>query len=112
MFFHNIIQHHPQVETADFLQVVVHPGDGFVNFNDTELRRSHPDLLPPPGFPLTQSSSLPRRSPTDEDGSSLLSPEEYPYFDIHYSIFDIRFFKVSFPIRPAFYWPAVLTPDT
>jgi len=27
--------------------------------------------------------------------------DRIPYFDIHYSIFDIRFFKVSFLIRPA-----------
>jgi hypothetical protein len=43
--------------------------------------------FPSPESSLTQSSSLPRRSPTDEDGSSLLSPNECFFFDIHYSLF-------------------------
>jgi len=34
-----------------------------------------------PEFYLTQSSSLPRRSPVYEDWSSLLSPNGCPYFD-------------------------------
>ena len=35
------------------------------------------------------------------------------HFDIRYSLFDIRFFRVSFSIRPAFFWPAAgLSPDT
>jgi hypothetical protein len=48
-------------------------------------------LLPSPVFALIQSSSLPLRSQTNEDGSSFLHPYESLSFDIRYSLFDIRY---------------------
>ena len=60
-------------------------------------------LFPAPVFALSQSSSLPRRSPTDEDGSSFLSPYESLSFefDIRQSTFDICRAGVSFSIKLA-----------
>jgi hypothetical protein len=34
MFFEKVIQHHFKFRSADFLQIVIHPGSGFVNFED------------------------------------------------------------------------------
>jgi hypothetical protein len=34
MFFDKVIQHHLKIRSPDFLQMVIHPGSGFVNFED------------------------------------------------------------------------------
>ena len=34
MFFDKVIQHHFKIRSPDFLQIVVQPGSGFVNFDD------------------------------------------------------------------------------
>ena len=37
MFFDKVIQHHFKIRPPDFLQIVIHPGIGFVNFDDAVL---------------------------------------------------------------------------
>ena len=37
MFFEKVIQHHFKFRSPDFLQIVIHPGIGFVNFDDAVL---------------------------------------------------------------------------
>ena len=34
MFFDKVIQHSFKIWSPDFLQIVIHPGSGFVNFDD------------------------------------------------------------------------------
>ena len=34
MFFDKVVQHHFKIQSPDFLQIVIHPGSGLVNFDD------------------------------------------------------------------------------
>jgi hypothetical protein len=42
MFFDTVIQHHFKIRTSDFLQIVIHPAIGFVNFGDV-IQINRPD---------------------------------------------------------------------
>ncbi len=35
MLFHKIIRHHAEIRESDFMQIVVYPGVGLVNLDDT-----------------------------------------------------------------------------